>query len=151
MRHLHRAAVVVLLLALGACGGDDPTSSGLTLDDLTGSWIATSALFTNNANSSETFDLVDTGGEIRFTVLAGGNTRIWIDDGTTSDEFDAVVTLSGSTLTIDPVEAGRDTDVFEITLVNNVLTMTNSDNNFDFTLSGATPVSATLVLTMVPN
>lgn len=151
MTTIHRVVSVVLLLAVGACGGDDPTSAGLTIDDLVGSWTATSAVFTNNANASETFDVVDAGGEVRFTMLSGGNTRIWTDDGTTPDEFDAAVTLSGSTLTIDPVEAGRETAVFAITLAGNVLTMTDTDSEFDFTLSGATPVSATFVLTMVPN
>lgn len=151
MPAVRRSVLVVLLLALGACGSDSPTASGLTLDDLVGSWIATSAVFTNNANASETFDIVAAGGEVRFTMLAGGNTRIWTDDGTTPDEFDAAVTLSGSTLTIDPVEVGRETATFAITLVNSVLTMTDANADFDFTLTGATPVSATFVLTMVPN
>ena len=154
MRTLARIVPVCLLLSLSlsGCGGDDPAGpAGLTINDLVGSWIATSDTHTNNANSSESLDLIAEGGEVRFTMLSGGNTRIWVTFGTFSDEFDSAVTLSGTTLTIDPVEAGRETVVLEITLVGNVLTMTNADAEFDFTQSGATPVPTTEVLVFVPN
>jgi len=142
----------LLPLLLSGCGGDSPTAAaGLTIGDLVGSWIATSDTHTNNANSSETFDLVAEGGEVRFTMLSGGDTRIWVELDTFMDEWDSAVTLSGTTLTVDPVEAARSTEVFEITLVGDVLTMTNVDSEFDFTLSSATPVSTTEVLVFVPN
>jgi hypothetical protein len=148
----YRVVPILLLVLLSACGDDDPAGpEGLTLNDLVGSWIATSVVHTNNANSSETFDIVANGGEVRFTMLAGGNTRTWVELGTFMDEWDSAATLSGNTVTMDPVEAGRPTAVFEITLVGGVLTMTNEDSEFDFTLTGAAPVSTTAVLVFVPN
>lgn len=151
MATLRRALPLCALVALLGCGSDSTSPAGLTINDLVGSWIATSDLYTNNANSSETFDLVAEGGEVRFTMLAGGGTRIWITLDTYMDEFDAAVTLNGTTLTIDPVEAGRETTTFEITLVGNTLTMTDADSEFDFSLSDAPAVSATEVAVFVPN
>jgi hypothetical protein len=59
------ASVALIAALLAGCGDDDPTDvdQGLTLDDLVGSWISTSVTFTNNANPSETFDLVAAGDE----------------------------------------------------------------------------------------
>ena len=151
MATLRRFVPLCTLVALLGCGSDSTSPDGLSINDLVGSWIATSDLFTNNADAGETFDLVAEGGEARFTMLSGGGTRIWITLDTFSDEFDAAVTLSGTTLTIDPVEAGRETTTFEITLEGDVLTLTDVDSEFDFTLSDATPVSATEVAVFVPN
>jgi hypothetical protein len=152
MKTLSHLPLLTLFILLSGCGGDSPTDTdGLTLDDLVGSWIATSDLHTNKANSSETFDVVAEGGEVRITMLPGGNTRTWVELGTFMDEWDSAVTLSGNTLTVDPVEAGRPTRVWETALVSGVLTLTSDDGEFDFTLTGATPVSTTEVLVMVPN
>ena len=146
---------MLLLAALVAgCGGDeDPTApeTGVTIADLVGSWHATSDILTNNANPAETFDMIAAGGEVRFTMLAGGGTRTWVEFGTFSDEWDAAVSLSGNTLTSDPVEEGRPTRVWTFTLVDGLLTMTGTDADWDFTLTGATPVSATEVIVFVRN
>lgn len=144
-----------LLLAaalLAGCGGDDPVEpEGLTMADLVGSWIATSDTHTNNANAAETFDVVAAGGEIRLTLLTSGGVRTWVEFGTFSDEWDSAVTLSGSTLTSDPVEEGRPTRVWTVTLIGDVLTLTDTDSEFDFTLTGAPPVSTTEVVVLIPN
>jgi hypothetical protein len=144
-------------LAIVGCSSDSPTEpeteteTGITLTDLVGSWIATSDVHTNNADASETFDLVGAGGEVRTTVLANGGARTWVTLGTFSDEWDAAVTIFGSTLSSDPVEAGRPTRVWQITLVNGVLTMTDDSAEFDFTMTGAAPVSTTEVVVFIRN
>ncbi len=84
-------------------------------------------------------------------MLSGGGTRTWVDFGTFSDEWDAAVSLSGNTLTSDPVEEGRPTRVWTFTLVDGLLTMTDTDADWDFTLTGATPVSAIEVIVFVGN
>ena len=68
---------MLVAVLLAGCGGDDPIepATGITIEDLVGSWIATSDAHTNNANSAETFDMIAAGGEDRLTILAGGGTR----------------------------------------------------------------------------
>ncbi len=149
-----RLVLFVLIAAHAACGGVGSPSSptpALTLNDLVGSWIATSVVNTNQATPSQTIAIIAAGGEVRFTMLSGGGTRNWVEFGTFSDEWDAVVTLNGSTATSVPVETSRPTAVASATLVNGVLTLTNRSALFDFTLTGATPVAATQVSVFVRN
>jgi hypothetical protein len=89
---------VVVILAAG-CGDDPVEPEGLALDDLVGSWTASSILHTATANASQQFDIIAAGGEGRVTVLEGGRARTWLTLGTFSDEWDAQFTLSGNTLT----------------------------------------------------
>jgi hypothetical protein len=152
MKLFHLPALSLLLTGLLGCGSSGSPSSptpALTLSDLVGSWTATSVVETNQANTAQTFDIIAAGGELRFTMLAGGGTRTWITVGTFSDEWDAAVTLNGRTVTSVPVEAGRPTTVATATLVNGVLTLTDTNATFDFTFTGATPVKATQVATFV--
>jgi hypothetical protein len=95
--------------------------------------------------------MISNGGEVRVTVLANGGTRTWVEFDTFSDEWDSATTVNGSTLTSDPVEAGRPTRVWTFTLVNGTLTMTDAASEWDFTLTDATPVSATEVVVRVRN
>lgn len=143
--------VLVATLAAG-CGDEDPTGveDGLTIEDLVGSWIATSVTHTNKANPAETFDIVGAGGEVRSTILTGGRARTWVEFGSSMDEWDSLATLSGTIITSVPTEAGRPTRTWEFTLVGGVLTLTD-DGEFDFTLTGATPVSTTEVIVSVRN
>ena len=155
MNVLRRVTPCLLAFALVAgCGSDDdptePPVSGITTADLVGSWTATSLVHTNNANASETLDVIAAGGEVRFTMLVGGGTRTWTEFGT-SDEWDAAVTISGSTLTSNPVEEGRPTQAWQFTLVEDVLTMTDGNSEFDFTLTESAPVSTTEVIVFVRN
>lgn len=146
------APVLVFTVLLAACGEDAPTQPDVvTIDDFVGSWTATSLVYTNNADAGETFDLVAAGGEARFTMLDGGGTRTWIELGTFSDEWDSAASLQGDNIVMDPVEVGRETRVWAYTLVNGVLTVTDTDSEFDFTLSDAPPVSATEVVVFVRN
>lgn len=56
-----------------------------------------------------------------------------------------------SRLTSDPVEDGRPSNTFTVTLENDVLTLTNENAEFDFSLSGAAPVATREVIVLVPN
>jgi hypothetical protein len=144
--------VCTALLAV-ACSdsssGPEPDPAGVTLADLVGSWTASSHTFTNNANSSESFEVVANGGETRTTVLTGGGHRTWFTLGSFSDEWDAQLSISGTTLTSTPVESSRETRVWTFTLVGNTLTLTRSDSEWDFTLSGGAGVPATEVVVFV--
>ena len=84
-----------------------------------------------------------------FTVLPGGGARTWITFGTFSDEWDAQLTITGGTLTSRPVEASRGVRNWTFSLVGNVLTVTDTNSAFDFTLSDAVAVAATEVVVLV--
>ena len=122
----------------------------VTINDIVGSWNATSYVLTNNSNSSEVIDLIANGGELRFTMLDGGGVRTWITVGSFSDEWDSQAKLTNSsTLVLTPVEAARGVNTFEFVLENNTLDLTNYNDSFDFTLTGATEVPATSVVIFV--
>ena len=152
---LRVSSIALMLVALAGCGDDDPTGSSddaLTIEDFVGSWTGTSLVFTNNANPSESVDVIAEGAAaVRFTVLTGGGTRTWVDAGADSDEWDALVSISGNTMTSVPAESSRPTRTYTFTFVGGVLTLTDTNSEFDFTDTDATPVSATEVATFVRN
>ncbi len=135
-------AVTVVLVA--GCSDSGTTEvEGITIDDFTGTWQASSHTYTNNANESETFDLIANGGETRITVLSGGRARTWVTIGTFYDEWDAQLSVSGNVVTSTPVESTRPVRRFTFTLSGDDLTLEDATSEFDFTLSGGTGVSAT--------
>ena len=118
----------------------------ITIDNFVGSWKATSFVFTNNSNSDEAIDLIEIGGELRFTMLENGGVRTWLTVGSFSDEWDSQAVLSNSgTLILTPVEAARGVDTFDFVLENNTLELTNHNESFDFTLTDVPEVPATSV------
>jgi hypothetical protein len=144
-------AILLLMITAAACSDSDKATGPeeITIDDLVGSWTASSQVYTNNASPAEKFDLIGAGGETRITVLPGGGARTWVTFGTFSDEWDAQLTLSGGTLTSQPVEASRGVRNWTFTLDGNILTLTDTNSAFDFTLSDAAEVPATVVVILV--
>lgn len=143
------AVMACLVLFLTACDSDSSSDDAVSVEDFNGSWQATSHVFRNNANTAQSFDIIAVGGETRITVLTGGRMRAWITLGDFSDEWDSQITVSGNTLTMDPVEAGRPTEQFTFSMNGSVLSMTNVNAEFDFTLQGGPEVPATQSLTFV--
>ena len=136
--------LAAVTLTLTSCDDDEATPS-LKLSDLEGQWVALSLTHTNNADESESFDMIANGGEVRVTVLPGGRVRTFVEFGTYSDEWDSRVTLSGKKLRSVPAEAIRGVQEFTIELRGNTLTLTNTDDSFDFTLMNGDEVSTTSV------
>lgn len=149
MRRLFTLLSVVI--AATACSESDKATGpeAVTIADLVGSWTASSLAYTNNANPGEKLDLIALGGENRVTVLESGGARTWLEFGTFSDEWDAQLTISGTTLTSRPAEASRSTRSWAFSLEGNVLTLTDANWKFDFTLADGTEVSATEVVVLV--
>lgn len=139
----------VLLLFATACNKDEETADEVTIADFEGSWTATSAIFTNNSNSEQVIDIIALGGEIRFTAFDDGRTRNWVVFGDFSDEWDALVTLSGDILTSTPAEDNRPVNTYTYTLDGNTLTLSNEDDVFDF--PGVGEVSVTSLTVLVRN
>ena len=151
MRFTGYFMLLVLTVVLANCDSNSDSNSDsetntITVVDFVGSWTASSVVFTNNVNSSESIDLIAIGGETRMTVLVGGGVRTWVDVGDFSDEWDATLSVSGNTVTSTPVESSRPVVRFTFTMNGNTLTLTNTSEEFDFTLSGAAEVAATQVI-----
>jgi hypothetical protein len=144
-------AVLMVMFTAAACSDSEKATGPdeITIDDLVGSWTASSQVYTNNASPAEKFDIIAAGGETRITVLPGGGARTWVTFGTFSDEWDAQLTLSGGTLISQPAEASRGVRNWAFTLDGGVLTLTDTNSAFDFTLSGADEVPATVVVVMI--
>ena len=150
MKRSAYSLLVILLLAFTGCDSDSGSdeADGLSLSDLTGSWTATSHTWTSTSNSSISFDLVAAGGETRMTVLNGGGVRTWVVLGDLADEWDAQLSINGNALTSTPAESSRSTDTYTAALSGNTLTLTDTANEFDFTLSEAAPTPATMVVVL---
>jgi hypothetical protein len=149
MKYFKLFLISTLLVAAVSCNSDKEDL--ITIDDFVGSWKANSFVLTNNSNSSETFDLVANGGEVRFTMLEGGRVRTWIEFGTFSDEWDALATLDGNTMTTTPAESTRPVQKMTYVMDGSTLTLTNKNSSFDFTLDGEPAVPATSVAVFVRN
>ncbi len=124
-----------MLVSIAACSD----STGLTSEDLEGTWNATSIVFTNNANSAESVDIVQTNGaSFTMTVSASGSVSTLFDDGQGSTDSDSgTLSSDGSTVTI-----GGDT--FQAVRSGDQLTLTNANETYDFGSGSA--VLATLVV-----
>jgi hypothetical protein len=153
MKLLKLVVLSILVVSMYSCSDDDSPEMEdvLTISDLAGSWKAISSVHTNNSDSSEKYDIVGNGGEIRYTMFNDGRVRTWIEFGDFSDEYDAKATLTGSRLTIQPVETTRRTKNFGVVYSGSTITLTDSNDSFDFSLTGSTPVSSTSVTVFVPN
>lgn len=138
-------AVLVTLFSVG-CGDSATEPDGITVADLVGSWTAASAVMTNKTNPSQQFDIIAAGGEMRVTVLNNGGARTWLELADFSDEWDAQITLNGNQLTSTPVESTRPTRHWTISVAGDRLTMTSTDGEWDFTLTGAPAVPANQVV-----
>lgn len=153
-----RSSRYVLLLGaalLCACGSGGSDSAGadsapaqVSVEDLVGTWLASTDLYTNAADSSQQFDLVANGGETRIAILAGGRARTWVTLGAYYDEWDAQLSVDGNKLTSRPAETRRPTRVFVFELAGDDITLQTKDSEFDFTRSGASPVPASEYLEM---
>jgi len=124
----------------------DQNTPSITMSDLVGTWKASSAAFTNQANTSQQYDVVAEGGEVRTVILNDpARSRTWVQMDTAVDVFDqwdSGLALNGTDLTVTPVETTRSTRHYTVKLVGDTLTLTSSDGTFDFSLTGASGVAA---------
>lgn len=125
---------------LAGCSDDSTDPDPVTVEDLVGSWTASSMIFSNT--DGDEVNPVALGAELRVTVLTGGRARNWFTWGDIDDEWDALLSISGSTLTATPAEASRPTRSFSFTLDGSSLTLVDPNSEFDFSLTGATPEPA---------
>jgi len=135
MRIVNVQVMSVLLAGLAGCGD----STGITAEDLAGTWEAAQITFTSNANAAESVELVALGASLTVTVTASGTVSTVFDDGQGGTDSDSgTLGSDGTTLTIGG-------DSFQAVRSGNRLTLTDADNAWDFDEDGSDE-SATLVV-----
>ena len=108
--------LIAPLLAVTFVAGCGESTPGEVAEALAGTWNATSVVFTNKANSSETFDQLAGGGSVTITFTAAGGfsgsftelggtfvvqgTNLIVTNTGESDPHPVAFTLSGNTLTL---------------------------------------------------
>ncbi len=121
------AATLGVALAL-ACGD----STGVTVEDLTGTWVATEIVFTNPANASQSVDLIDQGATFTLTVRSDSTfTTVITEPGEPIETRTGDVSSNGDTLTVAESGQGSPTE-FLASRSGDTLTLTTSDEEFDF-------------------
>ena len=126
---LQRLAVAVGLTALisTACGD----STGITVEDLVGTWNATQYHYTDNANPAGQVDLIPLGASFEMIVVAAGTVAVVFDDGqggTSSDSGTFNGTMTTLTIGGSTFSAQRSGDV---------LTLTDATSSYDFDDNGS--------------
>jgi hypothetical protein len=107
-------AAGAMALAVAACSD----STGITVEDLVGTWEATEIVFTSTADPSESVDAIDLGASLTVTINSAGTVTTVFDNGQGGTDTDSgTLSVDGSTLTIgsDTFEAERSGDVLTLT------------------------------------
>ena len=141
------ALAVVGALSLGGCNG----TSTLTLDDLAGTWIATSLLFAAQSDATIQFDLIAVSGQFSIVLTAaGGYTTSLTPPGGAAEVENGTIALTNASefmATGTLTEPGGDTDVFQFEKIGNTVTLSGT-GEFQFPGTAAEiPVNITAVLT----
>ncbi len=135
---------VTFVVGCGDSIGADSTPEEVA-EALAGTWNATSFVFTNDANSSETFDLLADGGSFSVTFTTGGQFSGSSTLGGGTETLSGTYVVQGTNLIItDTGETESETIAF--TLSGNTLTLTQ-DDEYDFN-DDDVDVSATLVIVL---
>ncbi len=122
---LLRTLIAPLLAVTFVVGCGDSTPEEVA-EALAGTWNATSVVFTNKANSSETFDPLAGGGSVNTTTTFTADGRF----SGSSTELGGTFVVQGTNLIFtNPGKSDPDTVAF--TLSGNTLTLT-VDDEFDF-------------------
>lgn len=131
-----RWVVVWSVLAVAACGGEDPLGPDAALEPFVGDWKATSLVLTNIANPSVAPDLVELGATFTINIQpSGAYTAILIFQEQSQTEI-GQVSVSGSNITLQREFPSPETTagVYEFSDADH-LTI-DGDTEFDFNLDG---------------
>jgi hypothetical protein len=88
----------ILAAGIGLLGCGD--STGVSVDDLQGTWMGTVAVFTNAANTSQTVDLIAAGLSLSLIIEAGGEVTINLAAGGVTEVQTGTISTSGSDVTL---------------------------------------------------
>ena len=141
LRHLTISALALILMT--SCGD----ATGVTADDLTGTWTASSMVFTSTADPTLSADIVAVDGATLTLVLVADTTyTLTVTVPPDPVEIDmGSYEVVGSILTLSPSGTGSP-EPFALSRNGNTMTLTDSAETFDFTPD--VDEAATLVITL---
>lgn len=131
MRAVRGLPIVAALVFATGC--EDTT--GVTILDLVGTWNATKVEFVSTADATVTFDLIANGLMLSTTINSDGTySGSFTLAGQPPDSFSGTMTVQGTTLVF--TEPGEQPDTAAFTLEGNTLTITDTNEKFDFDFDG---------------
>ncbi len=145
-------APLLAVTCMGAgCDSTGPDSIGpdSTPDEivaaLAGTWNATKFEFTNDANSSETFDVIANDGSFTLTITTDGRFTGSFTGFDDNETFSGTYVVQGTNLILTDDLEPNDPETVAFTLSGDTLTIIQ-DDVFDFNADG---VDVSVTLTMV--
>ena len=127
LRHLITSALALILMSACTDGLVD-----VNVDEIVGTWTATSMVFTSDADADVSVDLIAEGATLSVVLGAEGTYSLVIHEpGFEPEDEGGTYSVDGAILTLDPIEF-EENDSFEAVLNGNTLTLTSSDDEFDF-------------------
>jgi hypothetical protein len=139
-RSSSRILMLLGTVAAVACG------DAVAPEDIAGTWNATSLVFTNTADPSETFDAVAAGVDLSITFGSGSAVSLTITEGGFTETENGTYTLDGSDISL---TLGGDVSSGSVNLSGTTLTLTLTTGvEFDFDDDGTDePARLAAVLT----
>ncbi len=137
-RYLISSALALLLMT--ACGD----ATGVEPDDLAGTWVATSLVFTSVADNTVSVDEVALGAAVTLVLVADATYTFTFVFGLENENEAGGYTVTGTNLNLSPTGTGSP-ETFTISRDGDTMTLTVVEE-FDF--EPEVFVAATLVITL---
>ena len=146
-RRLGSILTAFLLIGLVGCGGDDDNGMSPEIDDLIGTWVATSLVWAE-VGGGATDDLTAAGETATLVFrndLTYSFTQVTLGPPLETRSEDGTYAVTGSVLTVTPDSDGSDA-IEIVTLTSTALTLRLPVDQYDFNDDGnGTPAFFTLV------
>jgi hypothetical protein len=123
-RYLISSALALLLMT--ACGD----ATGVEPDDLAGTWVATSLVFTSVADNTVSVDEVALGAAVTLVLVADATYTFTFVFGLENENEAGGYTVTGTNLNLSPTGTGSP-ETFTISRDGDTMTLTGSDT-FEF-------------------
>jgi hypothetical protein len=118
---------------LAACGDDSGSGSGITIDDLVGSWNATTVTYTNQQNPAERVDRIADGGYATVTVAAdGGYAFVLVPAGEDAEVASGFMVIESGFLLVQNILEPGVTVAFAMTVTGSTLGLVSDEPTYDF-------------------
>jgi hypothetical protein len=132
---LRRAAkvVVVSAVALAACRDDSGPGSSITINDLVGSWNATTVTYTSQENPADRVDRIAGGGFATVTVaIDGGYVFVLMPAGAEAEVTSGFMVIESGFLLVQNILEPGVTIAFAMTVTSSALGLLSDEPTFDF-------------------